>query len=258
VHIYDVNSPARFAVPVGAEVDEYRAVRAHLGLSRTVVVQPRPYWTDNSVLLRTVAELGLHSARGVGVIHPDISDSELHALHEGGVRGVRFSLFTPENAVVTFDMIEPVARRIHIMGWHLQLHLTADQIAEHMTLISRLPTPLVFDHMARLPAGGLKHPTFDFVRSLAADGRAWVKLSAPYLNSRAGLSALYDDVGAIAKAFVAAVPDRLVWGSDWPHTSEKHARPADDDLLRLLDDWTGDPITSAIILVGNAATLYGF
>jgi predicted TIM-barrel fold metal-dependent hydrolase len=242
----------------GASVADYRKVQARIGTHRTVVVTPRTYDTDNSVTLNAIAHLGLDHARGVAVLRPDVTDSELAALHDGGIRGIRFTLYTPRNAVVSFDMVEPLARRVAELGWHVQLHWTAEQIVEHEAMLARLPAVIVFDHLARLPLpAGASHSAFSIVRRLAGSGRVWVKLSGPYLDSAVGLEGGYADTKATARAWVSALPERVVWGSDWPHVTESH-KPDDTTLLDLLGTWADDDATRRRILVDNAASLYDF
>lgn len=242
-----------------ADVARYAAVQAALGTARTVIVTPRPHGIDNTVTLAAIAQLGSDRTRGVGVIRPEVTDAELSRLHDGGIRGIRFTLYTPANAVVGFDMVEPLARRIHAYGWHVQLHWTAAQIVEHRAMLARLPCPIVFDHMARLPQpAGLAHPARDVVEQLAADtGRVWVKLSGAYLDSRDGLAARYADMAPVARHWAATLPNRVVWGGDWPHVTETH-KPDDVDLLRLLTEWIPDDAARQRILVDNPAQLYGF
>ncbi len=173
------------------------------------------------------------------------------------MRGLRFSLWNAADAVTTIDMVEPLAQRLADLRWHAQLHMSAEQIVHHAALLGRLPCTLVFDHMARLPPDvGTRHPAFAVVRRLVESGRAWVKLGGAYLNTRQGPPD-YPDAGAIARGFIAAMPNRLVWGSDWPHVTEPH-KPDDARLLDLLRDWCSDQATFEGILVGNAARLYGF
>ncbi|WP_408459265.1 amidohydrolase family protein [Paraburkholderia fungorum] len=261
MHIYD----RRFLVGksgVGfvedASVADYRKVQARIGTQRTVVVTPRRYGTDNSVTLDAIAQLGLNRARGVAVLRPDVSDEQLALLHEGGIRGIRFTLYTAANAVVGFDMVEPLACRVAELGWHVQLHWTAAQIVEHEAMLARLPATVVFDHLARLPLPqGASHPAFAVVRRLAENGRVWVKLSGAYLDSIAGLNGGYADSTETARAWIDALPERVVWGSDWPHTTELH-KPDDVMLFDLLGAWADDDTTRRRILVDNAATLYGF
>lgn len=259
MHVFDARFASPVRVPAAATVADYRPVQARLGTTRTVVVQPRPYGTGNSVTLDAIARLGRENARGVGVVRPDVSDGELYRLHEGGIRGVRFTLYTPEHAPLAFDMVEPVALRIHDLGWHLQLHWTADQVVAHESVLRRLRVPLVFDHLARLPLPeGTRHPAFGIVRDLLAQGRTWIKLSGAYLCSRAGAAAGYADVLALARAWVGCAPDRLVWGSDWPHTTEAAHPPDTVHLLQMLTQWTGTEEIRRRVLVDNPAALYGF
>ena len=261
LHVYHSAKSPEGTVPAGADVAAYAMLRTRFGLSRAVVVQPRPYGTDNSIVLASIATLGHSSTRGIAVLHPDVSDRELETLHEAGIRGVRFSLFTQRNAVVTFDMVESLARRVSPLGWHLQLHWTASQIVEHQALLRRLPAPVVFDHMARLPVdAGTRHPAFAVVASLLRERRGWVKLSGPYLESRTGPADDFRDIDPIAKAFIACAPDRLVWGSDWPQSDWRGitAHEALRKLLMALARWAGTEEMVRKLLVVNPAALYGF
>lgn len=212
-------------------------------------------------------QLGRANTRAVVVVHPDISDAELRAMHEGGVCGVRFSLFQPKHvstyvparAVVDFDMVERLAHRIHDMGWHTQLHWNADQIYQHRTLLNRLPTPLVFDHFARLPVDeGVRHPAYSVLRELLDRGNTWIKLSGAYLDSQLGADDHYRDIDPIARAWLALAPEKLVWGSDWPHPSAGKDIPDDGLLLDMLSRWTDVIALQDRVLVTNPATLYGF
>jgi len=262
MHVYD----PRF-LPHGVEmaphgkaasVPHYRTVQPHLGTQRTVVVTPRDYGTDNRVTLDAIRQLGADRTRGVAVVHPDIRDVELEALHAGGIRGIRFTLYTPANAAVSFDMVEPLSHRVAELGWHVQLHWRADQIVAHRAMLTRLPSAIVFDHMARLPQpAGTQDPAFDIVRDLAETGRVWVKLSGPYLDSLMGEAGAYQDRSPVAKDWISALPERVVWGSDWPHTTEIH-KPDDGKLRALLDTWADDTSLRDRILVRNPAVLYDF
>ncbi|PLZ01396.1 2-pyrone-4,6-dicarboxylate hydrolase [Burkholderia sp. WAC0059] len=258
IHIFSRDFMPRDGFVEDADVAAYRRVQASIGTQRAVVVTPRVHGTDNAVTLDAIRRFGIANARGIAVVRPDVTDAELATLHEGGIRGIRFTLYTPKNAVVGFDMVEPLARRVAELGWHVQLHWTAAQIVEHAALLERLPSTIVFDHRARLPLpDGATHAAFATVRRLAESGRAWIKLSGPYLDSAQGPGARYADVAPTARAWVAAVPDRLVWGSDWPHVTETH-KPEDPMLMDLLDEWTQDAAVRRRILVENAARLYGF
>src|SRR5262245_36650393 len=190
MHIYD---PARFPMPPSkrvppsnAAVAQYRQLQKRIGTTRVVVVQPRNYAIDNRVTVDAIAQLG-PGARGVAVLHPTVTDAELKALDRGGIRGIRFTLGDPATAVVKVDMIEPLARRVVDLGWHIQFNVEGDQIVELADLLRRLPTQLVFDHLANPPvAAGVSHASHAIVRGLVDKGRAWVKLSGAYSNSKVG------------------------------------------------------------------------
>ena len=259
MHIYDAARfpPLRPAARMQAQasVAEYRLLQRRLGTRRTVIVTPAVYETDNRVTLDAIAQLG--DARGVAVVKPDVGDAELKRLADGGIRGTRFTQFDPATAVTTLDMIEPLAKRVNDLGWHVQIHMRADQIAAAESLWERLPATIVFDHMGRLPQpAGIDHPAFAIIRRLIDRGRAWVKLSGAYLDTKVGPST-YADATAVARAFVAAAPERMVWGSDWPHPTEKD-KPDDAVLLDRLAAWVPDAETRHRVLVSNPQTLYGF
>ena len=261
LHIYDPRFPMAWpklrATP-DASVAEYRMLQRRLGTERAVVVQPAAYGTDNRGTIAAVEALGADRARAIAVVHPTVADDELAALHAGGVRGLRFTQHDPATAVTSPDMIEPLARRIQDLGWHTQLHLRGAQIVEMRSLIERLPGTLVFDHMGRLPQPeGVNHPAYAIIAALVESGRAWVKLSGPYLDSQVG-SPRYTDSNRVAREFVKLAPERVVWGSDWPHPTERAAKPDDAILLDLVQEWVREEETRHAILVDNPARLYGF
>jgi predicted TIM-barrel fold metal-dependent hydrolase len=258
MHIYDERFPvvspwAR--MQRDASVAHYRALQKRIGTERTVVVTPAVYRTDNRVTLDAVAQLG--EARGVAVVHPDVSDAELKVLADGGIRGIRFTVFDPATAATSIDMIEPLSRRVNELGWHVQIHMRADQIADNADLLGRLPSAIVLDHMGRFPQpAGTGHPAYEVIRRLIDKGRTWVKLSGAYMDTAAGPPG-YGDKTKVARAFIDAAPERVVWGSDWPHPTEKE-KPDDAVLLDLLSEWAPDEAMRHRILVTNPEALYGF
>jgi predicted TIM-barrel fold metal-dependent hydrolase len=259
MHIYDAERfpPSRpgSRMQANAGVAGYRRLQQRIGTTRTVVVQPAAYGTDNAVTLDAIARLG--NARGVAVVFPDVGDSELRALDAGGIRGIRFTVFDPATAVTRIDMIEPLARRMADIGWHVQIHMRGDQIVANADLLRRLPSTIVIDHMGRVPLpAGTSHAAFKVVRELIDKGNAWVKLSGAYQDTKIG-PPTYADATALARAYVAAAPERTVWGSDWPHPTETD-KPDDALLLDLLSEWAPDAATRRRILVDNPQVLYGF
>lgn len=261
IHIYDprfeMSWPTLRATP-RASVADYRLLQQRIGTTRLVVVQPAAYGVDNAVTLDAIAQFGRDKARGVAVVHPTVTDAELEAMHAGGIRGLRFSQHDHNTAVTTAEMIEPLARRVNALGWHVQLHLRGQQIVAMAGLINRLDVELVFDHMGRLPQPNAReHAAMAVIQALLDKGRTWVKLSGPYLDTQTG-SPRYADVKPVAKAYVKQAPERLVWGSDWPHPTERDTKPDDAVLLDLLQEWVPDETTRRKILVENPAKLYGF
>jgi predicted TIM-barrel fold metal-dependent hydrolase len=257
MHIYDA---ARFPPPrpdarmqPDATVADYRLFQQRIGTTRTVVVNAAAYATDNEVTLDAVRQLG--DACGIAVVVPSVTDAELKRLADGKMRGIRFTQFDPRTATTTLDMIEPLAKRVQDFSMHVQIHLRADQIVAAQDLLMRLPGVVVLDHLGRLTRGdGTGHPAFGVIRRMLDGGRTWMKLSGAYM-----LADPPDYAGAtkVARAYVEAAPERMVWGSDWPHPTEKD-KPDDAALFDLLTDWAPDDKTRHRILVDNPAKLYGF
>jgi D-galactarolactone isomerase len=258
MHIYDSRYPyVANAVlkPPEARVQDYRLLQKRLGSARNVVVQPSSYGTDNRATLDAVEQLG-SSARAVAVVDTTVTDAELKRLAAAGVRGIRFNLV--QAGATSVDMLEPLSKRVNDLGWHVQIHMRGDQIVEIKEVLQRLPSPIVFDHMGRIPASAsISHPAFGVIGKLIDKGHTWVKLSSAYQDSKVGPPS-YADVMGLAQAYVKAAPERMLWGSDWPHPTEKSAKPDDAILLDLLSDWAPDVKTRRRILVENPETLYGF
>lgn len=262
LHVYDPRfayAPGAALRPPPATVADYRQLQRRLGTRRAVVVQPSSYGTDNACTLDAVAQLGA-SARAVVVTALDVPDAELARLHARGARGLRINALRG-GAALDCDALDRLAPRLTALGWHLQLHVAADSLPALAPWLQRLPVPLVFDHIGRVPQpAGVAHPGLAVLQRLLDGGRAWVKLSAPYLDSRDG-SPDHADVGAVVRALVRTAPERLVWGSDWPHpaaTAGERALPDDAHLLDHLSAWVGDAALWQRILVDNPAQLYGF
>src|SRR4051794_22697556 len=265
MHIYDGERfpPARpgpqSRMQENAAVAQYRLLQKRNGTTRTVIVTPAAYVTDNRVTLDGIEQLGRADTRGVAVVHPSVSDAELKTLADGGIRGIRFTVFDPRSAAVSIDMIEPLSKRIADLGWHIQIHMLAGQIVENAALLEALPTPVVFDHLGRLPQPApLEHPAFAIIRRMLDKGRAWVKLAGAYQDTNVG-APTYADKTAVAQAYIKAAPERVVWGSDWPHPTEKSEhKPNDAALFDLLTEWAPDEGQRQRILVSNPEALYGF
>src|SRR5947209_4413803 len=258
-HIYDAKYPAdpRSTLrPGDASVEDYRALQRRIGTSRNVIVQPSTYGTDNSCTLDALAAFG-PTARAVAVVDTSVADAELKRMNGLGVRGIRFNL--AQAGATTPEMIEPLSKRVNDLGWHIQINAPATKIMEIMPILERVPSPIVFDHLAHIPQpDGVNHPLYAKVRALMDKGRTWVKLSGAYADTKVGPPS-YADSSAVARAYAKAIPERCVWGSDWPHPSEQSKHLPDDAVLfDLLTDWVPDEKVRHRVLVENAATLYDF
>lgn len=263
VHVYGPDSefpaaPTRsFDVPP-APVEALRHLEHALGISRVVLVQPSYYGTDNRRHLAAAASLGL-PARVVACLRADITSAQLEALHEQGVRGVRYTI--GHAGAVPLDEMPTLARKVAPLGWHVQLHVMNDgggaPLADMEDVLAALPADTVIDHMGSLrPELGLDQPGFRALERLVERGRCWVKLSCGYRMS--ALPAPYEDMLPYVRALVRLRPDRLLWASDWPHVSFAGNMPNTTDLLDQMLTWVPDEAARNRILVDNPQVLYGF
>jgi predicted TIM-barrel fold metal-dependent hydrolase len=273
VHVFGPSSdyafdPSRTYTPGDAPLGELVALHRSLGMARTVIVQPSPYGSDNSCLLDALAQLG-DAARGVAVIDDTTTSDTLAAMHRAGVRGVRVNLETaghhdPEMARRT---LLHAAERVAPLGWHVQTYTNLAMLSALSGVLSDLPTTLVVDHFGRAQAGlGVAQAGFDMLLSALASGGVYVKLSAPYRISNAPD---YADVVPLACALIDANPDRVLWGSDWPHPGWAAGPPSttgitpfrQEDNLRAVArcmQWAGTSERVRKLLVENPERLYGF
>jgi D-galactarolactone isomerase len=258
IHTYDhryPTAPTAKILPPDASVEDYLKVRAQLGVERTVVVQASAYGKDNRLLLDTMAAIG-SSARGVAVVDETVTDAELERLTALGVRGIRF--FMLAGAPLPLDILETMAARVALFGWHVQFQTDGRVLGDHEAMLQRLPSTLVIDHVGKfLEPVEPDHPGFRALLRLLENGRTWVKLAAPYETSKLG-PPYYDDVGKLAKLLVKAAPQRMVWASNWPHPMAGAATPKHAWMLDMLLDWVPDETTRNKVLADNPAQLYGF
>jgi len=257
-HIYDNRfPPAPGGLPApDASPTDYRALQARIGVTRGVIVQPSLYGVDNRPTLEGMAALG-PDFRGVAVVNTSVTDAELQRLHGLGIRGIRFNL--AQAGATTLEMLEPLSQRVDALGWHCQVNMPGDKIVAAADTFLRVRGKLVFDHLAHCPQpGGVQSGTFKLIQRLLAQGNTWVKLSGAYADTVVGPPG-YADASAVARAFAAAAPNRMVWGSDWPHPTEKLDKKPDDAVLfDLLTDWVPDEAVRKQVLVDNPAELYDF
>src|SRR6266849_4964896 len=186
-HIYDAKypvDPKSTLRPGDALVGDYRAFQKRIGTSRNVIVQPSTYGIDNSITLDAVTAFG-PQARAVVVVNDTILEPALRHMHRLGARGIRFNL--AQAGATTPEMIEPLSKRVNELGWHIQINAPAAKIAEIMPILEKVPSPIVFDHLAHIPEPeGVNHPLFGKVRALIDKGKTWVKLSGAYQDTKVG------------------------------------------------------------------------
>lgn len=260
-HIYD---PVRYPyLPTDVRnqppstVDCYRMLQHRLGTTRNVIIQPSAYGTDNRCTLDALAQMGYNTTRAVVVVDASISDEELRSMHKAGVRGIRFNI----NCGGSDDLgvIQTLAERIAPMGWSICFWMAPELAVELEQFLRKLPCQIIFDHRGHIPAGaGIDHPAVRVISQMLADNKAWVKLSGLYIDTQ---QEDYADTIEIGKAYVQANPDRILWGTDWPHPSCYSGRkpmPNDADMLDALMTQAGSEEIFRKILVDNPATLFGF
>jgi predicted TIM-barrel fold metal-dependent hydrolase len=244
--------PNRSYTPAQAGVEAYRRVMAALRIEHAVVVQPSFYGTDNRCT-RDAVVAAAGRWRGVAVVEPGVNEKQLSELHGAGFRGVRINLLFKGG--LAMDALEQIARAIQPFGWHVQLLVDGRDLVELADRLRRLPVDFVVDHMGHMPASlGVNHPAFQTLLQLTREGHCWVKLSGPYRISQQDFP--YADVTPFARALVQTAPERLVWGSDWPHPSITKPMPEDATLLDLLPLWAPEEVVRQRILVENPARLY--
>jgi predicted TIM-barrel fold metal-dependent hydrolase len=247
-------TPNRSYTPPEASIEAYRRMLGALGFERAVIVQPSVYGTDNRSTRDAVVASG-GKWRGVAVVEPGVSDSLLAELHAAGFRGVRINLLFKGG--LQLDALERIARAVQPLGWHVQLLLDGRDLPELAERLRRLPVDIVVDHMGHMPASlGTGQVGFQTLLQLLRGGRCWVKLSGAYRISAKPQP--YDDAVPFARALVETAPDKLVFGTDWPHPSISVPMPQDASLLDLLPAWAPDEATRRRILVENPARLYDF
>lgn len=242
-------------IPPDAVTADYVGMLKNNGCDRGVLVQPSVYGTDNSCMVDALRS-GLHALRGIAVVEAGISDRELEDLHAAGVRGVRINLASATEGLTLADG-EQLAPRLKELGWHLQFYLDLPKMPEAAARLSKLAITIVIDHFARCPAqDGVDAPPFQALCGLVQRENCWAKIMGPYFISTN--APRYPEVTPLARALVAAAPDRIVWGTDWPHPGARTLMPQDHVLADLLAEWVPDEAQRRRVLVDNPQRLYGF
>jgi 2-pyrone-4,6-dicarboxylate lactonase len=246
----------RSYTPPDAPFEDFQRLQSVLGLERAVFVQATCHGTDNSATLDAV-ERSNGRARGVAMVDDTFTDEDFTALHEGGIRGVRFSFARHLGGAPDFSKVARIADRIRPLGWHLVLYIEAEDVVENAKTLAGFRMPVVIDHMGRVKTGaGLGQGAFRTLLDLARGEDFWVKICGPERISTKG--APFDDAVPFARALVEAAPDHVLWGTDWPHPNIEGRMPNDGDLMDLLAEAAPDAGVRQRILVDNPARLYGF
>jgi 2-pyrone-4,6-dicarboxylate lactonase len=247
-------APDRAYTPPDAPKERLSALHQTLGIQRAVIVQASCHGTDNRAMLDAIATSG-GRYRGIAIVDASFTEKEYAALHEGGIRGVRFNFVKHLGNMPDRHVFHHVLQRIQPLGWHLVVHLDAADIADLSGLLRALSVPFVIDHMGRVQAGaGLAQGPFRALLELMKLGNCWVKVCGAERVSTAGPPFL--DAIPFAQALVHAAPDRVLWGTDWPHPNVGRHMPNDGDLVDLVPLIVPDEALRRRLLIHNPASLY--
>jgi 2-pyrone-4,6-dicarboxylate lactonase len=258
-HIHAIGAAGRFPLaaersytPAPAPIEAYVRLMDEVGIARAVLVQPSIYGTDNGAMVDALTRYP-DRFRGVAVVRGDVPDATLDTLHAAGVRGVRANLLN--RGGISLADATALAPRLAARGWHLQLQIDVSAF-DAFAMLERLPVQIVIDHFGYMPVGkGADEPGFRWLLGQVASGRCFVKLSAAY-RLAAWRRDGYGAITALARPLVAANPNRLLWGSDWPHTDLQRDMPNDGDLLNLLGEWLPAAELRRTVLADNPQSLY--
>ncbi|NIW23670.1 MAG: amidohydrolase family protein [Gammaproteobacteria bacterium] len=249
-------APQRKYTPCDASRQQLVALREHLGFSRNVVVQATCHGTDNRALVDALVNSG-GTMRGVASVAPDVSDAELEELDTAGVRGVRFNFVKRLVDALPREPLIEIAERIAPLGWHIVIYFEAQELPELYEFFASLPTTVIVDHMGRpdvgQPADG---PQFNlFLRLLREHENFWSKVTCPERLSISGPPD-YSDVVPFARRVLEEFPDRVLWGTDWPHPNMKSHMPDDGKLVDFIPRIAPTPELQHKLLVDNPMRLY--
>jgi 2-pyrone-4,6-dicarboxylate lactonase len=254
-------SPDRGYNPPDSTLADLKHLHATLGIDRVVFTQPSVYGVDNSAILDGMAALNAeraNRARAVAAITLDIRDDELAALDARGVRGVRLNTDNTGGMPIATAAIPDLAARIAPLRWHIEFLFPGKDIIALMPTLAAVKVPISIAHFAYQPAtAGVSAPGFKALIELMRRGNTWMKISGANRVSATDLPA-YDDVKPMAEALIEAAPDRIMWGTDWPHPNKYLANPNDGDLVDAFGDWVTDEAMRRRIMVDNPAEFYRF
>jgi predicted TIM-barrel fold metal-dependent hydrolase len=248
--------PKAAYVPEDAPFEALQRLHSSLGIERAVIVHASCHGADMRATLDAIARSG-GRYRGTAIIDERCSERDFQRMHDGGIRGVRFNFVRHLGGRPDMGFFRKTTQRLRSLGWHLILHLDADDLVELESTFRSLPVPFVIDHMGRVKAAdGLAQPPFKvLLETLRTNPRCWVKICGAERVSSSGPP--FADAVPFAQALLAAASDRILWGTDWPHPNVKWM-PDDAGLLELFPQMAPEPALQRRILVENPARLYGF
>jgi predicted TIM-barrel fold metal-dependent hydrolase len=249
-------APDRTYTPPDAPLARFQKLQKILGLDRAVLVNASCHGIDNSVILDAIAASD-GRYRGVANVDDEFSEQDIEALHDGGCRGARFNFVKHLGGVPDLKEFHRIIDRIKPFGWHVVLHFDAADLVEFSDLLKKLPVPFIIDHMGRVPVkdGINQEPFKQLVETLKRDN-CWVKICGAERISAMGPP--FTDALPFGWMLIKTAPDRILWGTDWPHPNIKQHMPNDGDLVDLIPRFAPDPAMQHRILVENPKRLYGF
>lgn len=246
----------RSYTPPDAAREKLKELHERLGVERVVLVQASCHGVDNSAMLDAIAN-NKENYRGVCMASDSSSNGEFERLHEGGVRGVRFNFVKHLGGTPDIEQMKKVVDRVKPLGWHLVIHVDAADLIEFEDLFTSIDMPKVIDHMGRVPtSGGIHQQPFEILLKFMEREDFWVKVCGSERISQAG-PPFYDAI-PYAQALIQVAPDRILWGTDWPHPNIKEHMPNDGDLVDLVPLFALDETLQKKVLVDNPARLYDF
>jgi 2-pyrone-4,6-dicarboxylate lactonase len=248
-------APDRSYTPPDAPFEALRSLHDHLGFGRGVIVQASCHGSDNRAMLDAIARAeGRY--RGVAIVDGSESDEQLEMMDKGGVRGVRFNFVAHLGGAPDLDVFDQTIDRLADLGWHVVLHLDAQDIVTYADRLARIPVPFVIDHMGRVKAqDGVQQPAFEALLELMDNPLAWVKVCGAERVSKGRFP--FEDAVPFAQRLIQVAPQRVLWGTDWPHPNISQDMPNDGGLVDLMFKFCPDPAQRRLLLVENPLKLYG-
>ena len=264
VHVFESKyklSPVRGYTPPDATLADLKHLHDTLGLDRVVFTQPSIYGTDNSAILDGINNLNgatSNRARGVVAVSLDVTDEELADFDAQGIRGIRLNTDNKGGMPIGLDQIGKIAERIDDLNWHLEFLFPGQDILDLMPIFTSLKVPMSIGHFAYQPAtAGVEAPGFQSLLELMRQGNTWMKISGANRVSQTDLPS-YDDVKPMAQALIKVAPDRIMWGTDWPHPNKYEVNPNDGDLVNAFGEWVTDESLRRKVMVDTPASFYRF